>query len=783
MPLVKCPGCGGQLRVTSLDRRVRCPRPQCRTVFVPAQVQEGATAQPAAASPTEEPLGQTAASTGPGDPFSLDALSDELLAGAQPIGPVEQMPGVPAAAPPPRRSAKQKQTSNLGIIAAIAGGAVAVLALIAILVFVLISGGGSSGGSGLAASTPPQQPAPQPQPKPAPPTQTAPPQHAPPQRQPVAQATPAAQQRPSRPVRDLSAFIAKDAEGFVRIAVARLPQNAVWYEELIATIRPVTAQVDRSVAPVSELLVIRKGDEIVYVFRFAQAVDESRFVRSWRLQRAADVSGIPLYTVTTSPYRIAFPDPTTLLVGSEQLARTVLGQVTSAAEPAIHPLLAQAGLKQGNEAPLVAVVPTNWMRGQLTKALTFVAEEQHEELLDAMQRPHTTALIFSPQGNQGAANIDLFFECESKGQADVFAQWMRGLPDFARRLQEAVSGRRRQQPQPPGPQGEGDAEQAQIPSDPGRHRRSQIAGAVAAMAGIWREAKVSENGAVVLVRTPVPTSEDWLTNRVELVTATISAVLGTDAVGTWPYAGPLIRLNGGIAGFLAEHNRTFPQGAIPNKAAKGFHFLRMSWLVHILPYIGRQQLYDSLDLKGSWTTSTNVRAALTVVDEFLDPRVPVRRGEVQPYLGLALTHFVGMGGVGYDAPTLPPDHPRAGVFGYDRKTRVADIKDGAGQTIMLIQVYDIYGPWVAGGGATIRSAQRPPYIGVSGAFGSPGDPPGVFVLMADGSARYLAKDIDPRVFEALCTIAGSEKVTLEQQTSLPNGVPVLTGKTGKRTEQ
>ena len=49
-------------------------------------------------------------------------------------------------------------------------------------------------------------------------------------------------------------------------------------------------------------------------------------------------------------------------------------------------------------------------------------------------------------------------------------------------------------------------------------------------------------------------------------------------------------------------------------------------------------------------------------------------------------------------------------------------------------------------------------VGRRGGFSSPNfsGKAGTWVLMADGSARFLSKDISPDVFKALCTMAGSD---------------------------
>ena len=37
-----------------------------------------------------------------------------------------------------------------------------------------------------------------------------------------------------------------------------------------------------------------------------------------------------------------------------------------------------------------------------------------------------------------------------------------------------------------------------------------------------------------------------------------------------------------------------------------------------------------------------------------------------------LIHYAGVAGVGLDSHSLPIGHPKSGVFGYDRQTRIDD---------------------------------------------------------------------------------------------------------------
>lgn len=191
---------------------------------------------------------------------------------------------------------------------------------------------------------------------------------------------------------------------------------------------------------------------------------------------------------------------------------------------------------------------------------------------------------------------------------------------------------------------------------------------------------------------------------------------------------------------------------------------RLSFFADLMPYFGERMMgvREGLNPNLSWKDPENVRYGRILVGELLVPgsgktftRVPGVDSQ------LAVTHFVGMGGVGPDAPYLPVGHPLAGVFGYDRQTRLEDIRDGASNTIMLIQVdAATSGPWIAGGGATIRgtSPNGERDVGFPGGFRSPkyGGKEGVWVIMADGSVRFLNRNVSPSVFKALCTMSGGD---------------------------
>ncbi len=120
--------------------------------------------------------------------------------------------------------------------------------------------------------------------------------------------------------------------------------------------------------------------------------------------------------------------------------------------------------------------------------------------------------------------------------------------------------------------------------------------------------------------------------------------------------------------------------------------------------------------------------------------------------GFPATHFVAIAGFGPDAATLPKDHPRAGLFGYNRQTRLEDIRDGAANTIMMVGVREQYPAWVSGGASTIRALTKEPFINGPDGFGT-GQPDGMYVIMADGSVRFLRADLPADLIRSMVTMA------------------------------
>lgn len=193
----------------------------------------------------------------------------------------------------------------------------------------------------------------------------------------------------------------------------------------------------------------------------------------------------------------------------------------------------------------------------------------------------------------------------------------------------------------------------------------------------------------------------------------------------------------------------FPSGTHPNEKLKPDE--RISWLTTVLPFVEQQPLFSQVDFDESWDDDANTKLAEVRVPVYLNP------GSVASPVGPAETHYVGICGVGADAPMLPANSKRAGIFGVNRQTRIRDITDGTSNTLMTSEASGDFGPWMSGGTATMRSFTKQPYINGPDGIGGP-YPGGCNVGLADGSVRFVSENIDPKVLEALATMAGGEVI-------------------------
>ncbi len=211
-----------------------------------------------------------------------------------------------------------------------------------------------------------------------------------------------------------------------------------------------------------------------------------------------------------------------------------------------------------------------------------------------------------------------------------------------------------------------------------------------------------------------------------------------------------------------EHSH-FPPGTIlqPDLAPDE----RLSWTVALLPYLdaeasvgpstGRppavfqkgQALAARFDLTKGWKAEANRQAMTGGAAWFVCPAAPGRPTPGEP----VWTQYVGLAGLGVEAPTLPASHPDAGFFGYDRTIAREDVKRGTAQTMMVTERLHALGPWGAGGPATVAGVDpaKQPYV--PDQFGGL-HPHGANTLFVDSHVTFIREGALPSIWETQCRI-------------------------------
>jgi len=217
-----------------------------------------------------------------------------------------------------------------------------------------------------------------------------------------------------------------------------------------------------------------------------------------------------------------------------------------------------------------------------------------------------------------------------------------------------------------------------------------------------------------------------------------------------------------LLGYYSNES-AFPSGTWPNPSLPPER--RLSWYAAINSYLDYAGSYSTIEKSQSWDAGNNGDVVCTRIHWLCCPELDrVPPGTPEP------TSYIGIAGVGTDAALLPKSDPRVGVFEYDRQTTLADIKDGLATTMLVAESGRSNGPWLRGGPSTVRGLDpaHTPYIGFGRQFG--GLHPGcAMIAFADGSVRAVSESINPKVFEALSTMAGGERLPADWREGMPHG--------------
>jgi prepilin-type processing-associated H-X9-DG protein len=205
-----------------------------------------------------------------------------------------------------------------------------------------------------------------------------------------------------------------------------------------------------------------------------------------------------------------------------------------------------------------------------------------------------------------------------------------------------------------------------------------------------------------------------------------------------------------------DHNdKTFPPGAIPNPTLKPEQ--RLSWEAAVLPFLSEggaagkkwEKLAGEIAIKEAWDAPANAKLRQNVA-AYLCPAFAHELAADQ----VGLTSYVGIGGVGRDAASLPLGDANAGFFGYDRLLRPSKITASLGATMTAVETAQNNGPWRAGGPPTVRGIDPDGnhYVGKGAAFGGL-HRAGANVLWADGHVDLVTERVDADHFRREARLA------------------------------
>jgi len=178
---------------------------------------------------------------------------------------------------------------------------------------------------------------------------------------------------------------------------------------------------------------------------------------------------------------------------------------------------------------------------------------------------------------------------------------------------------------------------------------------------------------------------------------------------------------------------SFPPRAICDKQGKPL----LSWRVQVLPYLDEYPLYKEFHLDEPWDSEHNKKLIADMPRTYRNPSSKAPP-DTTTYLAVCGKGLMFEGTVG---------------------RRVEDVRDGTSNTIVVVEANDDRAvPWTKP--EDWEYDPDDPLAGLGNAH-----PGGFCAAFADGSVRFIGKSIDPKLFHAMLTIAGGEKIDFN---AIPN---------------
>jgi hypothetical protein len=191
--------------------------------------------------------------------------------------------------------------------------------------------------------------------------------------------------------------------------------------------------------------------------------------------------------------------------------------------------------------------------------------------------------------------------------------------------------------------------------------------------------------------------------------------------------GDLHRLTLGMANYADANKGRLPAVANFDKEGKPL----LSWRVHVLPFVGANDLYRQFHLDEPWDSPHNRELIARMPDVYQGPNRELNREGKTIYLVPVGKDAAFHGG---------PEGPRF----------PADFLDGTSQTIVLVEADDVHAvPWTKP--EDLKVDLEHPERGLGGHL-----PGGFLVGLADGSVRFLRSTISKETLRAAFTPAAGD---------------------------
>jgi hypothetical protein len=177
-------------------------------------------------------------------------------------------------------------------------------------------------------------------------------------------------------------------------------------------------------------------------------------------------------------------------------------------------------------------------------------------------------------------------------------------------------------------------------------------------------------------------------------------------------------------------NNKFPASAINSDEGKPL----LSWRVAILPFLEQQALYDEFHKDEPWDSEHNK----ALIEKMPEVYASVLDKEGEKFK----TYYQGFKGPG-------------AFFEGDEGLPIASFTDGTSNTIMIVEAAKPV-TWTKPMDLTLDEDKEKPLPKLGGLFES-----GFDAAFADGSVKFLKKDIDPDLLRKVITRNGGEVISAD----------------------